>query len=120
MEIILVIEVNMASGLNWSNGKLVQWRIFVYAPCNRHGFLWENSLLDKGMSGLDNEMQKCLENSIFYYVKKNGVAILWVVHNEDIAESYCHHEGICYWAYADLSSRIKGMNNHVVVAKLFF
>ncbi len=86
MEIALVIEMNMATGLTWSNGELVQWRIFVYAPCNRHGFLWENSLLDKGMSGLDNETQKRLENIIVYYVKMNGAAVLWVVHNKDIAE----------------------------------
>jgi hypothetical protein len=86
MEIVLVIEMNMASGLTWSNGELVQWRIFVYAPCNCHGFLWENSLLDKGTSGLDNITQKCLENSAVYYVKMNGMVNLWVVHNEDIAE----------------------------------
>ena len=49
-----------------------------------------------GKSGLDNETQKRLEISVVYYMKKNGVAILWVVHNEDIAESYCHYEGICY------------------------
>jgi ABC-type iron transport system FetAB ATPase subunit len=78
--------MNMASGLAWSNGELVQQRIFVYAPCTRHGFLWKNSLLDKGTSGVDNETQKCLENSIVYYVKMNGMAVLWVVHNEDIAE----------------------------------
>ena len=76
----------MASGLTWSNQELVQWRIFMYAPCNRHGFLWENSLLDKGTSGLDDETQKHLENSIVYYVKMNGAAFLWVVHNKDIAE----------------------------------
>ena len=86
MEIVLVIEMNMASGLTWSNGELVQWRIFVYATFNCHGFLWENSLLDKGMSGLDDETQKRLENSIAYCVKMNGAAVLWVVHNEDIAE----------------------------------
>ncbi len=86
MEIALVIEMNMASGLTWSNGESVQWRIFVYAPCNHHGFLWENSLLDKGMSNLDDETQKRLENSVVYYVKMSGTAILWVVHNEDIAE----------------------------------
>ena len=57
-----------------------------YAPCNCHGFLWENSLLDKGTSGLDNETQKRLENSVVYYVKINDVAILWVMHNKDIAE----------------------------------
>jgi hypothetical protein len=88
MEIVLVIEMNMASGLTWSNQELVQWRIFMYAPCNRHGFLWENSLSDKGTSGLDNETQKRLENSIDYYVRMNGVAILWVL------KSYWHHEGI--------------------------
>ncbi len=86
MEIALVIEMNMASGLTWSNGELVQWRIFVYAPCNRNGFLWENSLLDKGSSGLDDETQKHLENSVVYYVKMNGAAVLWVMHNEDVAE----------------------------------
>jgi hypothetical protein len=85
MEIVLVIEINMASGLTWSNGELVQWRIFVYAPCNRHGFCGKFSV-DKGMSGLDNETQKRLANSIDYYVKMNGVAILWVVHNKNIAE----------------------------------
>ncbi len=58
----------------------------MYAPCNRHGFLWKNSLLDKGTSGLEDETQKHLENSMVYYVKMNGVAILWVVHNKDIAE----------------------------------
>ena len=58
----------------------------MYAPCSCHGFLWENSLLDKGTSGLDNETQKRLENSVVYYVKMNGVAVLWAVHNEDIAE----------------------------------
>jgi hypothetical protein len=76
----------MASGLTWSNVELVQWRIFVYAPCNRHGFLSENSLLDKGTSGLDNETQKRLENSVVYYVKMNGAANLWVMHNKDIVE----------------------------------
>jgi hypothetical protein len=86
MEIDLVIEMNMASGLTWSNGELVQWRIFVYATFNCHGFLWENSLLDKGSSGLNNETQKRLENSVVYYVKMNGMAILWVVHNKNIAE----------------------------------
>ncbi len=39
-----------------------------------------------GKSGLDNETQKRLENSVVYYVKINGVAILWVMHNKDIAE----------------------------------
>ncbi len=58
----------------------------MYAPCNCHGFLWENSLLDKETSGLDDETQKCLKNSIVYYVKMNGMAVLWVVHNEDISE----------------------------------
>ena len=58
----------------------------MYAPCKCHGFLWKNSLLDKGMSGLDNETQKRLENSVVYYVKMNGAAVLWVVHNKDIAE----------------------------------
>ncbi len=58
----------------------------MYAPCNCHGFVWENSLLDKGTSGLDNETQKRLENSVVYYVKMNGAAVLWVVHNKDIAE----------------------------------
>ncbi len=86
MEIALVIEMNMASGLTRSNGELVQWRIFVYAPCNRHGFLWENSLLDKGTSGLDDLTQKCLENSVVYYVKMNGAAVFWVVHNKVISE----------------------------------
>jgi hypothetical protein len=86
MEIVLVIEMNMASGLTWSNRELVQLRIFVYAPCTCHGFLWENSLLKKGTSGLGDETQKRFENSIVFYVKMNGVAIVWVVHNEDIAE----------------------------------
>ncbi len=86
MEIALVIEMNMASGLTWSNGELVQWRIFMYAPCNCHGFFWENSLLDKRTSGLGNETQMHLENSVVYYVKMNGAAVLWVVHIEDIAE----------------------------------
>ncbi len=58
----------------------------MYAPCNRHGFLWVNSLLDKGSSDLDDETQKRLENSVVYYVKMNGAAVLWFVHNEDIAE----------------------------------
>ncbi len=58
----------------------------MYAPCIRHGFLWENSLLDKGTSVLNNETQKRLENSVVYYVKMNGAAVLWVVHNKDIAE----------------------------------
>jgi ABC-type iron transport system FetAB ATPase subunit len=58
----------------------------MYAPCNHHGFLWENSLLDKVTSGLDDETQKRLENSVVYYLKMNGVAVLWVWHNEDIAE----------------------------------
>jgi ABC-type iron transport system FetAB ATPase subunit len=35
---------------------------------------------------LDDETQKHLENSIVYYVKMNGAAFLWVVHNKDIAE----------------------------------
>ncbi len=56
------------------------------APCHCHGFLCENSLLDKGMSGLDDETQKRLENNLVYYVKMNGVAIFLVVHNKDIAE----------------------------------
>ncbi len=119
MEIALVIEMNMASGLTRSNVELVYWRIFVYAPCNCHGFMWENSLLDKGTSGLENETQKCFENSLVYYVKMNGVAILWAVHNKDVAERlYRHHEGICCWAWTNLSFHIKDMNNHVVVAKL--
>ncbi len=42
--------------------------------------------MDKGTSGLDDETQKRLENSIVYYVKMNGAAALWVVHNENIAE----------------------------------
>ncbi len=58
----------------------------MYAPCNRHGFLWENPLLDKGTSDLDDETQKHLENSKVYYVKMNGAAVLWVVQNKDIAE----------------------------------
>ncbi len=58
----------------------------MYAPCNRHGFLWENLLLDKGTSGVDNETQKRVENSIVYYGKMNGAAVLWAVHNKDIAE----------------------------------
>ncbi len=58
----------------------------MYAPCNRHVFLWENSLLDQGMSGLDDETQKRLENSIVYYVKMNCAVVLWVVHHEDVAE----------------------------------
>ena len=40
----------------------------------------------KGTSGLDDETQKRLENSVVYYVKMNGAAVLWAVHNEDIAE----------------------------------
>ncbi len=35
--------------------------------------------MDKGMSGLDDETQKRLENSVFYYVKMNGAAVLWSV-----------------------------------------
>ncbi len=54
--------------------------------CNCHGFKCKNSLLDNETSGLDDEAQKRLENSVVYYVKINGVAVLWVVHNEDIAE----------------------------------
>jgi hypothetical protein len=93
----------------------------MYAPCNPHGFLWENSLLDQGSSGLDNETQTRLENSVVYYVKMNGAAVLWVVHNKNmLLKGYWHHEGICYWARTNLSSHIKDMNNHVVVAKLFF
>ncbi len=42
--------------------------------------------MDKGTSGLDNETQKHLKNSIVYYVKMNGMAVLWVVHNKDFAE----------------------------------
>ncbi len=57
----------------------------MYASCICHGFLFENSLLDKGTSGLEDETQKRLENSMVYYVKMNGAAVLWVVHNEDIA-----------------------------------
>ncbi len=86
MEIVLVIEMNMASSLTWSNGELVQWRIFVYAPCNSHGFLWEYSLFDKGTFSLDDETQKRLEKSVVYYVKMIGAAVLWVLHNKDIAE----------------------------------
>ncbi len=48
----------------------------MYAPCNRHGFFWENYLLDKGKSGLDNETQKRLENCVVYYVEMNCVAVL--------------------------------------------
>ncbi len=58
----------------------------MYAPCNRHRFLWQNSLLDKGMSGFDYETHKHCEKSIVYYVKMNGATILWVVHDKDIAE----------------------------------
>jgi hypothetical protein len=86
MEIALVLEVNMASGLTWSNVELILWRIFVYAPCNCHVFLWENSPFDNGMSGWDHETQKHLENSILSFLKMNCLAVLWAVHNEDIAE----------------------------------
>ncbi len=35
MEITLVIEMNMASGLTWSNGEWVQWRIIAMASCGK-------------------------------------------------------------------------------------
>jgi ABC-type iron transport system FetAB ATPase subunit len=45
-----------------------------------------NFFVGQRVSSLDNETQKCLENSVVYYVKMNGVAVLWVLHNKDIAE----------------------------------
>ena len=43
-------------------------------------------LLDEATSGLDNEIQKRVEESVVDYVKTNGAAVLWVTHSEDIAE----------------------------------
>ena len=43
-------------------------------------------LLDEATSGLDDETQKRVENSVVDYVKMNDAAVLWVTHNEDIAE----------------------------------
>ena len=43
-------------------------------------------LLDEATSGLDNETEKLVENSVVEYVTKNGAAVLWVTHSDDIAE----------------------------------
>ena len=43
-------------------------------------------LLDEATSGLDDETQKRVEISVVDYVKMNDAAVLWVTHNEDIAE----------------------------------
>ena len=43
-------------------------------------------LLDEATSGLDNETEKLVENSVVEYVTKNGAAVLWVTHSNDIAE----------------------------------
>lgn len=43
-------------------------------------------LLDEATSGLDDKMQKRVEESVVDYVKTNGVVVLWVTHSEDIAE----------------------------------
>jgi ABC-type iron transport system FetAB ATPase subunit len=42
-------------------------------------------LLDEATSGLDDELQKRVEESIIEYVKINGAAVLWVTHNNNIA-----------------------------------
>lgn len=38
------------------------------------------------ITGLDNKTEKCVEESIVAYVKRNGAAVLWVTHSEDIAD----------------------------------
>jgi putative ABC transport system ATP-binding protein len=43
-------------------------------------------LLDEATSGLDNETERLVEESIVEYAKKNGVAVLWVTHSDDIVE----------------------------------
>ncbi|KAL3811369.1 hypothetical protein ACHAXA_011333 [Cyclostephanos tholiformis] len=43
-------------------------------------------LLDEATSGLDEETQKRVEDSVVDYVRINHAAVLWVTHNEDIAE----------------------------------
>ncbi|KAL3766314.1 hypothetical protein ACHAWU_005706 [Discostella pseudostelligera] len=43
-------------------------------------------LLDEATTGLDNETEKLVEESIVEYAKKNGAAVLWVTHNDDIVE----------------------------------
>ena len=43
-------------------------------------------LLDEATSGLDIETEKLVEESIVDYAKKNGAAVLWVTHSEDIVE----------------------------------
>jgi ABC-type iron transport system FetAB ATPase subunit len=43
-------------------------------------------LLDEATSGLDNETEKLVENSVVEYATKNGAAVLWVTHSDDIAE----------------------------------
>ncbi len=43
-------------------------------------------LLDEATSGLDDETQKRVEDSVVRYVKMYAAAVLWVTHNEDIAE----------------------------------
>jgi ABC-type iron transport system FetAB ATPase subunit len=43
-------------------------------------------LLDEATSGLDNEMEKIVENSVVEYSTKNGAVVLWVTHSDDIAE----------------------------------
>jgi ABC-type multidrug transport system ATPase subunit len=66
---------------NWSNGEsLCMLLALAMASCEKI-FCWT-----KGTSGLDDETQKRLENSIVYYVKMNGTAVLLVVQNKDIAE----------------------------------
>ena len=43
-------------------------------------------LLDEATTGLDNETEKLVEESIVEYAKKNGAAVVWVTHNDDIVE----------------------------------
>ncbi len=70
---------------------MVQWRIGLMenlCVCSLQSpwLLVGKFSVRQRVSGLEDETQKCLENSVVYYVKMNGTAILWVMHNKDIAE----------------------------------
>ena len=37
-------------------------------------------------SGLDTILEKVVEKSIIDYTKENGAVVLWVTHDQDVAE----------------------------------
>jgi len=43
-------------------------------------------LLDEATSGLDIKTEKIVEKSIIEYTKEKGAVVLWVTHDEDVAE----------------------------------